>query len=284
MRTEKWMALVLALVLCLSGCTLARPDGAASSGRDRLIGAFVSDGPLYIDKGGVPTGQEGDRVDAVQDEEGNWSFPGLDGVCAYWFKDTSDPEHPVAVSGPNQGATDAHYGLTMGDEEDRVDLSFTVYMCPQEVICCSVSPIYQTADDRVYLIMSGEGASYDLGMGEAMGSRTLKETYDDGTRKETETVEVHFKTRPVPHRIEIAAMSADDTPLLRLGYAPGTLPESFSPPQGTAYLVVAHLSEDGAGSDRREIVPAGQSYATTYHALDNGFFGTQSTELIWQDA
>ncbi len=283
MRTEKWMALVLAFVLCLSGCTLARPDGAASSGRDRLIGAFVSDGPLYIGADGAPTGQAGDRVDAVQDEEGNWSFPGLDGVCAYWFKDTSDPEHPVAVSGPNQGATDAHYGLTMGDEEDRTDVSFTVWFSERAVVDCSVSPIYQTEDDQVYLIANGHGVSFAPSGTDGVGSCSVSQTYDDGTEKEIQTVRVDAKVRPVPHRIEITAMSADDTAILRLGYVPGTLPESFSPPQGTAYLVVAHLSEDGAGSAWREIVPAGQSYATTYHALDNGFFGVQSTELIWKD-
>ncbi len=284
MRIEKWMVLVLALTLCLSGCTLARPDGAASNGRDRLIGAFVSDGPLYIDADGVPTGQEGDRVDAVQDAEGNWSFPGLDGVCAYWFKDTSDPENPFVRSGPNQGVADTHYGLTTGDEEERSDLSCTVWFSERAVVDCSVSPIYQTEDDQVYLIANGHGVSFAPSGADGVGSCSVSQTYDDGTKKEIQTVRVDVKVRPVPYRIEITAMSADDTPILRLGYVPGTLPESFAPPEGTAYLVVAHLSEDGAGADRREIVPAGQSYATTYYALDNGFFGTQSTELIWKDA
>lgn len=283
MRTEKWMALVLALALCLSGCTLAQPDGAASSGRDRLIGAFVSNGSLYIGKDGVPTGQAGDRVDAVQDEKGNWSFPGLDGVCAYWFWDTSDPETPFVRSGPNQGISDSVCGYTMADGEDRTDVSFTVWFSEQKVVDCSVSPIYQTEDDQVYLIANGHGVCFAPSGTDGVGSCSVSQTYDDGTEKEIQSVRVDAKVRPVPHRIEIAAMGADDTPLLRLGYAPGTLPESLAPPEGTAYLVVAHLSEDGAGAARREIVPAGQSYATTYHALDNGFFGVQSTELIWQD-
>ena len=281
MRIEKWMALVLALTLCLSGCTLAQPEGTASSGRDRLIGAFVSNGPLYIGTDGVPTGQAGDRVDAVQDAEGNWSFPGLDGVCAYWFKDTRDPENPFVRSGP---ISDSACGYTMADGEDRTDVSFTVWFSERAVVDCSVSPIYQTEDDQVYLIANGHGVSFAPSGTDGVGSCSVSQTYDDGTKKEIQTVRVDAKVRPVPYRIEIAAMRADDTPILRLGYAPGTLPESFSPPEGTAYLVVAHLSEDGTGSDRREIVPAGQSYATTYYALDNGFFGTQSTELIWPEA
>ena len=208
MRRLKLLILA-ALCLALAGCSLARPEAAESGGGDRWIGFYVVPSQGYADhlannpyleeygEFSAETDQFGtltfsqDVLFAVEDEAGNYSFPGMEegySLFIYQKYGQEGGDRTVGVvsnMAPGEETTQMKYT----DEGDLMSASGTVYFGPPLGAANSWDPytcgviwryyrVYQTEDGRIYL--NGDGDSTNGPM-----SHTATETYTSTRNGET---------------------------------------------------------------------------------------------------
>ena len=202
MKKTKLAFLVLALVLCLTGCQLAKADIPAPT-EDRLVGVFVTaehldlfDMDAYLNdnigkvvKGGdLTVGPDdatryGGRVygEFVRTEEKDmhgeayeaWDvvFPGITGLSLMAPTITEDGVPcTMSIGSPGISARDfAIHSYGMDPHDTALTLEGTIYVDPalrepvQTDVAMFVNPVYQTSDGQIYLT-EGQGISSDAYM------------------------------------------------------------------------------------------------------------------------
>ena len=304
----------LALLVCMGlllgcgGCRLADPeqDGTQTAERDRLIGVFateeyldlfdydayfndnadkLADGEAVISP--LDSEAYGERVWAVQQDNGDWVFEDLDGMGYYAYRYGSDAERGTATH-MDRGLTGNGMHVTTTDQGESVELEATIYHIPGGEVRYFFNPVYQTPEGAVYLT-AGEGVSLD-GSAEGMAcTRTLSDdltvTGPDGESvTDGCSVVVHVEILCAPTEIAVLQMDSDSRVLDRKTYAPEQVPESLTVEAGCAYVIVETYKAGPDGeSVARELVNAGAERFSTYQALENGVCVKQDTELTWPE-
>ena len=212
MRNRICALLLAGLLLGLCGCSLARPEG---EGGDRWLGYYValSDEAHPINgveqEGWVDYGSQKlqteygsltvfDRVLPAQEENGRYTFPGLEGF-ALFYVETVD-ENGNHSSTVRSDMSDGQFHVTETDEGTQVELAGTVYYGLPEGETdweqwyegtdrwhLSLCEVYQMADGTVYLTGSGHG----VGPGGGMTFTEKREyTQTEGNAAVTDSLEV----------------------------------------------------------------------------------------------
>lgn len=266
-------------VLLLVGCSLARPEAAAESG-DRWIGFYVvpsrgyvdhlADNP-YVEEYGsfsAKTDQFGtlsiprDALFAVEDEVGNYTFPGIEKGYSLFIYRKYDPEH--------SGYQDRNYSVgvvsNMAPGEETTQIKYTgegvsesasgvIYYGPplgapadwdaytNGDMIWRYYNVYQTADGRIYL--NGDGDSVNGLMSKTQtATNTLTENGESFT--EILQVSVAMESAQRMERLVVTQFDGNNAILrsddLTLGEE---LPEIACGPE-TAWVLVEEIGKDGA--------------------------------------
>ena len=151
------------------------------------------------------------------------------------------------------------------------------------------NPIYQTVDDKVYLIKGTADQTLAFLRDTQQVSQapdttlTLSQTTTLTTNGQTtiydSTVAFTVRLIKAPAKIVVLDMGANNRPLSRTAYAPGTLPSSLTPHTGTAYIILETTSVDSS-VDRRILSPDDTVFVT-YAARSDGICIGYPTHLNW---
>ena len=226
MKTSRLLALALCAVLALTGCSLARPEGAPAGSGDgsgeetaseaRFIGLYLVYGeqgdrnafgsnPNLTELGDKTLEAEGfgsftvprEVLLAEWDEDKSWVFPGMEG---FYLLCTETVEDGVPVSSVSNTMDHVQSAVSVTDEGVTTTLSGTIYIgppldAPEEWSIYDMTGIwdaykvYQTAEGVPYLDGSGDSFS-----GGPVGY-TAEESWSRTVDGETEGVSVSVKVQ-----------------------------------------------------------------------------------------
>ena len=281
---KKLLAMILAVCL-LSGCSLAVRDPA---GEDILTGFFVT------------VSRETEDGTAVNYWDGEAA--GMEMISHYSLKGRKlyaqrTGEDPVAYALPEGcGLSCFSYDVTENGEvtqrnntispEIDVRLEYhagtqtpyrmeaVVYGTADPDLVLACNPVYQTPEGEVY-VLSAEPASFSTDM---VGSAWLGREEGERGCEYTLTIEQVV----LPESYVITEMSADHRPLARNAYAPGQMPETYTPGSDAAYLIL----EARAGADTvRSVYSPGDDNTEmdTYYPGEYGLCIKGYTRIAWND-
>lgn len=283
------LLLALAGALTLTGCQLAREDGA-SGNSDALAGYFLTREPVDPADGGALDSVKQGRFYATWEEgpdEMVCTFGTLEGEWLYSLCVSND-EGTYRTSDASEGivVTGHHYSVT--DEGNRVIIGGTLYCSPaglKEDTILYLNPVFQQADGQVYLI---PGDSFYLGGGTEEGqlwSQTMTTTtLQDGTVTET-TVTLEIEALYRPEAIVVMALDEESQLLSRTEYLPGQAPEVLFPGSAAAFLLVEtrKTAPDGTAVVSRALIPREEETFTTFSCREDGICVAADTQVRWTE-
>lgn len=283
---KKLTAIVLALCL-LAGCSLAVPGKA---GADQLTGFFVTlsfkDGDTMVDIWDEEItemeiisnhNQAGQKLWAKR-TEGNpvvYEFPEGCGLSCFSYdvEENGEVTYRSNTISPEIDVTLEYY---VGSEIPyRMDAVLYSTKDTNVVIC--MNPVYQTPDGDVY-VLSDKPVSYDVATMDGCAT-TLTQTGKDYGCTATLTI----RHVVLPEVYVITEMDGENRPLRRSEYAPGQLPEVYTPGADAAYLILE--AQAGEETTRTVYSPSDATNAMdTFHPGDYGLCIRGYTTIDWEGA
>lgn len=232
MKQRKFLLLALAALL-LTGCSLAQAE--ADGARDRWAGFYVVptqgyesgfyDNPYLEEYGTASADSEfgtlvfpQEVLFAVEDEAGNYTFPGLEKGFSL-FRVLKTEEYGLVDEFVSNMAPDEEVNTTVvNDEGTSYTFSGTVYYGPpadaadwweanlDDATVWHCYDVYQTEDGRVYL--TGSGNSFN-GLGSMTQTRTWTQR-ENGETVQKETVKVTVNVESTERLERLAAIQFDE--------------------------------------------------------------------------
>lgn len=281
---KRIFALILAVCM-LAGCSLAKPG---KSGQDKLTGFFVTvsckEGDTMVDLWDEEaTGMEmisnhdlaGQKLYArrMEGDPVVYEFPEGCGLSCFSYdveengeityrSDTVSPE--IEVTMEYHAGTEIPYRMYA-----------ELYGTKDTHAVIQMNPVYQTPDGEVY-VLSDKPVSYDVATMDGC-SNTLSQTIKDYGYTATLTI----RHVVLPENYVIIEMNEENQPLRQAEFAPGELPESYTPGADAAYLIL----EARAGEDTTRTVysPGDENTAMdTYRPRQYGLCIKGYTRIEWE--
>jgi len=147
--------------------------------------------------------------------------------------------------------------------------------------------VYQARDLSVYIDSHEEdfvvdGHNVGMTASQSMSQSTIVQ---HGIVSSTSIMDVTFfvHVEPMPTSIVVVDMSDDNSPLARHEYEPGTLPSSWTPAPGTAYLILETHTVDNHGQAGmlREVYGHDATHFFTFAARADGICLRHNTDISW---
>lgn len=287
MNKRKFAALLLLLMLALSGCQLAREEHAPQQpAQDALAGFFITTAALDIPHAAprlyarAVTPDTGEPLDFV--------FEGAAGFrCFSAVVSQADEMYRVLISDPGIVGNGMHIRET--DSGSSVDFSGTLYLWPREQMdtIYYVNPVYQQEDGQIYCVRgSGVHISAASAPGAAM-TTTLTESHQTTVNGEAKTrsasAALSIDTMYRPEKIVILQMDDQGLLLARNEYAPEHLPDCLSPVRAAAFLVCETYAHalDGSPYVTRALLQPGDTALSAFYARSDGVCIPASVPLRW---
>lgn len=294
----KKLIAILLVVCLLSGCQLASEEKNESQLQDKLVGVFVTfeyldlgfdmegylndhpgeltDGGELVIGPGEGTEYEG-RLYAEVGEEG-WSFPGYDGILMgqMW-----DADHWFGFS--TEGFCDMKTHFTETETLDGIEEEGTVYVPKdlQDFIFYS-NPVYMTPDGKYYAVQGNGFSSGNAGV-YGMSQHISGEITETENGVES-TYSAKFTTRiegiTLADLVVLVEMSADHAELARTECVPGQMPESITPADGTAYIIVEEIAGEEA---TRTLYQSGDENIQVFYQSGAVYCLPQFTTIDWTE-
>ncbi|MCI8710532.1 MAG: hypothetical protein HFG98_13635 [Dorea sp.] len=293
--------LISAIILPLSGCTLAKKD-AGEDAKDTLIGVFVTE--EYLDLFGTDAylyGQYANPLYATvnrhgSDELSDWevSFQNIRGLNFLAPIRTNKDGESYRATQKSDGICHAHTDISSSDDKEELRLSATVYSIPKasgEDLTYFANPVYQTADGKIYTVpANGISISSTDSEGACMSTSISDQTETKdkwSVKTESTTVDMQFSVMYEPVRITLFQMGADNRILKQESHLPGKLPETLHAEKDAAYILVETEKKkpDGSFHIERNIYERSDNddnSLETFYALDNGIVSKMFTDVIWE--
>ena len=295
--------LLMILALLLSGCQLAKPETQEETGKDMLVGVFMTEEHLdlfdfdaYLQdnlgalSGGTlspeDTARYSGRIWAEGDAAtGRYVFKDLEGIFFSSYRVVTNGEYENAYwsSVAGDGICDVSIGHHSLDEGFRLDLSGTVYFSdthPDPSLY--FNPVYQTPDGQVYLV-SGQGMAFGGGLG-GSANQTMTE---EGTRREngesqswSSRISVTMETVSPARSLVILQMDEDNGILSRQELDPGADMEDLKPDTRCAYLLVEEHTAQGI---RRSLYQKEDLSLYFYRELENRLCLKARISISWPE-
>lgn len=291
---KKLIALMLSLLM-LTGCSLAT---AGTAGRHELVGVFVT----------VSREENGEKVDIwdedaagmkmisrhdlagqklyakrVEGEPVSYEFPAGCGLSAFVY-DVFDENGDSYRSGTYSAEVDVRNVAYYAGDPSRYELEAVIYATKDAKLYIRANPVYQTPDGEVY-VLSDKPTSYMVEGGEGFAA-ILTQDYkaDKGyTTYENSTVKLSVEYVTLPQGYTVLEMDENNQLLRRAEFAPGELPETYTPGSDAAYIIL----EARAGEDTtRTIYSPGDASAQmdTYYPGGYGLCIKGYTTIDWEGA
>lgn len=266
--------LTLLVVFTLTGCQLAREDGTAEKGQNKLIGVYVSydhidlfdfesymndnlkfsggelkidgesqkyEGRMYaIRKDEVKTASQGEKYTHTE-----FIFEEVEGIGMFspTITDSLNNDLTYISSSGDEGFTDVKSHVKSGDNEDGIELEGTVYISSGAMSdAIYINPVYQSTDGRVYLV-AGQGfvATGDNGEG-GVYTQTLTDKVtvkENGKSKSySSSVKVSVATMNPTEKVTILQMDKESNILKKDEYKPEDVPNELKAESAADYIIV----------------------------------------------
>ena len=235
MKKSKWLLCALAALL-LAGCSLAQPEEKTPDS-DRFAGFYVVYSPdgsskkfynnLSLEEYGTDsfsTDQFGtlsvprEVLFAVEDEAGNYVFPGMEGGYSLFLVEKNVEYGPVSEMVCNMAPGEEGTAIYISDSGTSNTLSGTIYCGPPlgaenwnkyeagGVWTCY--RVYQAADGRVYL--DGSGSSFGGGGGFGHNVNVTQTFTDWNGETVTESIDVHVQVEMVERMERLVVTQFDE--------------------------------------------------------------------------
>lgn len=291
---KRIFALIMTICL-LSGCSLARTGKA---GPDELVGFFVT----------VSLEENGTTVD-IWDEEAagmgmisdytlagqrlyakrtdgaqvSYEFPAGCGLSCFIY-DVFDEDGDAYRSQTVSAEIDVVNLAYHAGEPSRYELEGTLYATADTRAVIRMNPVYQTPNGDVY-VLSDKPTGYQVHGGSGWSAfQTQEYAVDKGyTTYQGSTVTLSVEYVTLPETYVIIEMSEANEPLRQSEYAPGELPETYTPGADAAYLLLE--ARAGEGTVRSVYSPGDESVEMdTFSPGEYGFCIKGYTRIEWEDA
>ena len=309
---KRMIALLLIACIMLAGCRLAtdevNEDGLVN--QDRLVGvvvtmehldlfdieAFLKDNPQALKGGEInPVGSEyQNRIYAQEEIEHSatedgvpcttvyYNFDHVDGLALLNYRTQTILEDGSVLADTVVG--DGSDGIM--DVAYRGDLIEGTIYVPVGTSQCAffLNPVYQDSEGRLYLV-GGTGISHQ-NPGDAIWSMMQNivsestETADGASVTRKQEVKITVQATEVADRIAIVQMSGENSLLDRQEFTPEDLPETLTPVEGCAYILV---EEYVGGELKRTMVEPDESYISVFVKTDKIYCTSVGTEILWQE-
>lgn len=306
MTKRRVFALVLALCLLLSGCSLAQPEDETTVGEDKMVGVLVTTQPLdlfdiesYVNDnaGTILRGGQISQTDAARYQDrlfAEWD----EAAQAYVFPQTQgyvllNTRRQDDHGGYENLQTDDIFchtrtALSYTDEGAQHEFSATIYAEAKNNGSCSVfvNPLFQMEDGRVY-VQSGTGISTNtdehsrVSMSKTV-TQTTRQMQNGETTQHTFHCEITVQLTPAPTGAELFWMTTQDGILRREHYAPGELPPELDAQGAEFLLVVEHFAD---GSSTQTVFNADSTDSPgALTCAEEGLLKRHSCTVTWGDA
>lgn len=305
MNKRKILSLLLAAVLLLSGCSLARPetDEDAQQREDPMVGVLVTFEPLGLfdferyfsdnaDKivnGGTVSAADAAEYQnclfAEKNEAGRYGFPGVEGYVWLCTHET-DGENTSTVMQGDAVFCESKNEIATSDDGVSYKIAATIYQIPDDSGYASIylNPLYQTTDGRVYA-MSGSGFSTntDGGAGSmtARLNQTVSQTEGSKTTAQSFEAEIKYQMAAEPESVDIYWMSAEAGLIRQERYAPDAVPEQLDA-RGADFLVVVETGADGSARHTICDPETNDGQLQVLVPEENRMLILQFSEVIWE--
>lgn len=274
---RRWWILMMVVVLALAGCQLAKPEAGEESviQKDRLIGVYITyesvtkgeiksseikvnaKGEIYIERE-----KEKERIYAkpIEGLFTRWEetrdfrpeFEGLEGVGRYHLLIPAEngQVETMVVTGDDV-FTETYVESKSADNMEQ-KIKMTMYREERShEYPIYVNPVYQTADNRIYLQagpvyqVAGDGMAGNLVL--TIKQKESKVTKIEGKQKaENSEVELLVKIENPDKDITIVQMDKENKVLETKSFSAERMPEEFWPNSKAEYLVVLREKENKA--------------------------------------
>ena len=288
---KKLIALILAVCM-LAGWQLAREEKNEDRHQDKLVGVFVTFEPMelgfdiegWIEDNGNTDGAEISMEESLQYQEKlpvtlsdeGWVVPGYEGISVgrYW-----NGEYWTGFSG--EGICEMNSNIAAGDDGDNIKVEGTVYFpADAEVMLCT-NPVYQTPEGEFYVVQGNSFHSH-LHTGSMSQSVRDEKTWTQDGNDYTFCAE--FKTTvqgvELAEKVVLVWMTADHTEVSRAEYDPNALPESVTPAEGAAYLIVEEIAGENI---TRTIYQPEDEQITVYYRGEQPWCLPDMAQIHWPE-
>ena len=289
---KKLIALILALVM-LTGCTLAVPGKA---GLDELVGVFVT----------VSREENGEKVELWDEEAAGIGFISnytLEGEKFWASRVEGEPDSYAFAQGCGVGVfvydvydenggsfrsntcspeMDVRKMVYYAGDPSRYELEAVIYATADAKLWIQANPVYQTPDGDVY-VLSDRPISYKTEGGAGFSAFLSQdaEVERDYTTYSGSTVKLTVEYVVLPEVYVVIEMDGENRVLRQREFAPGELPETYTPGADAAYIIL----EARAGEDTtRTIYSPGDASAQmdTYYPGGYGLCIKGYTTIDWE--
>lgn len=286
------------LVIVLSGCSLAVPDGAGAHSKDTLLGVMLTTDSIDKTYADVTWGEEG--IENIEFGKRNGPFALFD----IWTDEQNEPVCDVEAS----KGIDYSMQINVKDSEEEYRLEVNAYLLrakEKEELTFYMNPIYMDSENRIYVV-AGESASFSGGFdaGGTLGySFNEKETFRfNNTKIETNIViDITASLADEPTNICFTQMDSDKKTVKTDEFLPGQVPKEMFVDEETECVIVATEQNGTVAIDREACSWDGETTyvpesdedktgkernATLYHTFypdASGFLLKQDTWVIWPE-
>lgn len=288
-NTWKMLTAGLLTIYCLCGCSLAVEDTDTTVLEDHLVGIFITDYALDLNKLYAVVEKNG----SMEPSDWSISFEGVEGEYCIYPKWESEDGNPFYMSTTSDAVCDLNLHRNVKDEGEDVEISLSLYLQPEQKNQVSIyyaNPVYQTDTRELYLV-TGEGLSVggNPTEGESVStalSNQVTITKGVETKTETSSVALTYNIMYRPTNITLCQIDKNHQLVKQDSYEPGKLPKKIRAEKDTAYFIVETEKADTTGKRHimRDIYTPSEDEdeeLETFYPLDNGLLTKQSTEVLW---
>ena len=306
---KKLIALMLIACVMLTGCQLATDEvnGDGLLNEDRLVGvvvttehldlfdieAFLKDNPQALKGGSIGSvGPEyqnriyaQEKIEHSTTEDGvpcttiYYNFDHMEGIQLLAYRTQTVLEDGSILAETTMcTSTEGIYEARMGNGMNEG----TIFVPEGEEAHFFTNPVYQDSDGRLYL-EGGTGISMQEMQGSMWQTITEKRTESENgqeTASEEYGFKICVKAVTVTERVAIIQMSGANTLLERQEFDPNEMPETLTPVEGCAYLLVEEYVGDAVS---RTMIEPDDRYLTVYIKSDQPYCVAAGTEILWPE-
>lgn len=297
-------AWLLILLLSLSGCRLAREEGAQAQSHDRLVGVFVTEEHLdlfdfeayfqdhanALISGGktvIEDTQGYEQRIYANMEKGGCVFEGLDGIlfASYAFRE----ENVSGYRNAPENRVSGQVSLEESETDTVLSMDGTIYISDKIGYAqYFYNPVWQDGEGRVYLT-AGTGLSSNVT--EGMGMKNWHDISDEfsltvngQTQSYRADIRIAIEAITLPERCRICYMDENHQKLAEEIFTPEEMPPQLTPPESTAYLVLEGIGQrkDGTEFVSRQIFSREEdAVLEIYIPEENHICIKSNTQILW---
>ena len=288
---KKLIAMILAISM-LAGCQLASEEKKEDPYQDKLVGVFITfermdldfDIEGWIEDNGITDGAEISLEESLQYQEKlpvtlsdeGWVVPGHEGISVgrYW-----NGEYWTGFS--SEGICELNSNISATDAGDNIAVEGTVYFPADAEVMLCINPVYQTPEGEFYVVQGNSCHSHLQTGSMSQSVRDEKTWTQDGT---SYTFCAEFKTTvqgvELAEKVVLVWMDADHSEVSRAEYDPNALPESVTPAEGAAYLIVEEIAGENI---TRTIYQPEDEQITVYYRGEQPWCLPDIMEIHWPE-